>query len=48
MMPLMNQMRDGSDLLHLYEKSSNINIQINFNMKDKQAGFTGKKIDNYL
>jgi hypothetical protein len=27
---------------------SNINIQINFNMKDKTPGFVGKKIDNYV
>lgn len=27
---------------------NNINIQINFNVKDKNQGFTGKKIDNYL
>lgn len=27
---------------------ANINIQINFNMKDKPPGFTGKKIDNYV
>lgn len=30
------------------DKGSNINIQINFNMKDKAQGFTGKKIDNYV
>lgn len=30
------------------EKGSNINIQINFNMKDKAQGFAGKKIDNYV
>ena len=31
-------------------KSSNINIQINFNMKDKQNNtpFPAKKVDNYL
>lgn len=27
---------------------NNINIQINFNMKDKPQGFAGKKIDNYV
>lgn len=27
---------------------NNINIQINFNMKDKHQGFTGKKIDNFV
>jgi len=27
---------------------NNINIQINFNMKDKLPGFVGKKIDNYV
>lgn len=27
---------------------NNINIQINFNVKDKNQGFTGKKIDNYV
>lgn len=27
---------------------NNINIQINFNMKDKNQGFAGKKIDNYV
>lgn len=30
------------------DKGSNINIQINFNMKDKAQGFVGKKIDNYV
>lgn len=29
-------------------EKANINIQINFNMKDKAQGFTGKKIDNYV
>jgi hypothetical protein len=29
-------------------EKANINIQINFNMKDKPQGFSGKKIDNYL
>jgi hypothetical protein len=27
---------------------NNINIQINFNVKDKQQGFVGKKIDNLV
>lgn len=27
---------------------NNINIQINFNVKDKNQGFAGKKIDNYV
>lgn len=27
---------------------NNINIQINFNMKEKNQAFAGKKIDNYL
>jgi len=27
---------------------NNINIQINFNMKDKVQGFVGKKIDNFV
>ena len=29
-------------------QKANINIQINFNMKDKAQGFSGKKIDNYV
>jgi len=29
-------------------KGNNINIQINVNMKEKNSGFTGKKIDNYV
>lgn len=29
-------------------EKANINIQINFNMKDKAQGFSGKKIDNYV
>lgn len=29
-------------------EKANINIQINFNMKDKPPGFSGKKIDNYV
>lgn len=29
-------------------QKANINIQINFNMKDKPQGFSGKKIDNYV
>lgn len=29
-------------------QKANINIQINFNMKDKAQGFGGKKIDNYV
>jgi hypothetical protein len=29
-------------------EKANINIQINFNMKDKPQGFVGKKIDNYV
>jgi hypothetical protein len=27
---------------------NNINIQINFNVKDKNQGFVGKKIDNFM
>jgi hypothetical protein len=29
-------------------EKANINIQINFNMKDNHQGFVGKKIDNYV
>lgn len=29
-------------------ENANINIQINFNMKDKAPGFAGKKIDNFV
>ena len=27
---------------------NNINIQINFNVKDKNQGISGKRIDNYV
>ena len=27
---------------------NNSNIQINFNVKDKNQGFVGKKIDNFV
>lgn len=45
----MNKNRNSIDDKRIIpEKPSNINIQINFNMKDKPTGFSGKKIDNYV
>jgi hypothetical protein len=44
----MNKNQRGSYDATRAGNRNNINIQINFNMKDKNQGFVGKKIDNYL
>ena len=45
---LGKNVRGVDDRAKVRADNANINIQINFNMKDKAQGFAGKKIDNFV